>query len=158
MDYQDVSMTELYPIILDSIIESSNPTGRANCSKDLLFLLQSLLCNDQPTSSSDSSAWLIQYWLQLRRNQGNGVDQVLWSLVCCLPPYLLSRNYYSQQIREPSLKTLVNLIEDDWRNTLTSERAWFPKCIASHLLRALEGTSSQDIPCLQFSAQVFLYN
>ncbi len=154
MDYQNVHVTELYPIILDSIIECHNPTGRADCSKDLLLLLQSLLFKDQPTSTSDSFAWLIQYWLQLRCKKGNDVDQILWSVVCCLPPYLLSRNYYSQPVQQPSLKTLVNLIENDWRNTLTSESAWFPKCIASHLLRALEGTSSQDIPCLQFSAQV----
>ncbi|EFX83632.1 hypothetical protein DAPPUDRAFT_301633 [Daphnia pulex] len=154
MDYQNIHMTELYPIILDSIIERHNSIGRADCSKDLLLLLQSLLCKDQPTSTSDSSAWLIQYWLQLRLKKGNSVDQILWSVVCCLPPYLLSRNYYSQPAQQPTLKTLVNLIENDWRNTLTSESAWFPKSIASHLLRALEGTSSQDIPCLQFSAQI----
>ena len=154
MDYQNVSVTELCPIILDSIVERCNPTGRADCSKDLLLLLQSILCKDQPTSSSDSSAWLIEYWLKLRRKKGISIDQVLWSLVCCLPPYLLNRNYYSQSVQQPLSKTLVSLIENDWRNTLTSESAWFPKFIASHLLRALEGTSCQDIPCLQFSAQV----
>lgn len=153
-EYQDVPATELSLLILDSVMKGilNNSVAHADCSKDLLLLLQYLLYNDQP-ASSESPAWLINYWMQLRHEQGKGVDQLMWSIVCTLPPYLLSRNSSYQPIQDTSLKTLANLIENEWRNTVTSESAWLPKYIASHLLRALEG-AFLDIPCLRFSAQI----
>lgn len=155
MDYPEVPVTEVAPIILDSIVKqfSRNPFGRADCSKDLLLLLQYLINRKQ--SPSDSSAWLTSYWMNLHREQESNVDQLLWNLVCSLPPYLLSRNSYDQTISENSMKTLTTLIEDYWRNTLTSESAWFPKYVASHLTQALGDTQTLPlIPCLQFSVQV----
>ncbi|XP_057381020.1 uncharacterized protein LOC130703609 [Daphnia carinata] len=152
-EYQDVPATELSLLILDAIMKSilHNPVAHADCAKDLLLLLQYLLFNEQP--SSESPAWLIDYWLQLRHEQGKDVDQLMWSIVCTLPPYLLSRSSLHQPIQDTSLKALASLIENEWRNTVTSGSAWLPKYIASHLLRALEGAFA-DIPCLRFSTQV----
>lgn len=154
-EYKDVPKTELCVLILDAIMKGllRTPPARADCSKDLLLLLQYLLYDDEP-APSQSPAWLINYWLQLRSEQGNSIDQLMWSIVCSLPPYLLSRNSFQQPIPDASLKTLINLIENDWRNTVTSECACLPKHVTSHLLCALEG-ALPDIPCLHFSAQVF---
>ncbi|KAI9552901.1 hypothetical protein GHT06_020785 [Daphnia sinensis] len=156
-EYQDVPATELSLLILDAVMKGilHNPVAHADCSKDLLLLLQYLLFNDQ--SSFSESPWLVSYWLELRDEQGKDVDQLMWSIVCTLPPYLLSRNSFHQAIQDTSLRALANLIENEWRNTMTSESAWLPKYITSHLLRALEG-AFPDIPCLRFSAQIHRIN
>ena len=160
MEYQEIPVTELGPIILNSIINqlSSNSSGRTDCSKDLLLLLQSKI-NENSIASDNTSAWLPTYWVKLRDEQGNNIDQLLWSLVCSLPAYLLNRNNHDQAVSDKSLKTLISLIEDDWRDTLMSESVWFPKYVAIHLAQSLKGLQPPPlIPCLQFSAQVRVYS
>lgn len=157
MDYQDVTVPEIATEILDSIVIRLNrPTGLADCSKDLIMLLQSILSNTQATSCKiNTDAWLTTYWQKLRIEQGSSVDPLLWNLVCCLPPYLLIRNSLGQSIPESSIRALTNLIENDWRNTMTFGSALFPKHITVHIVRALEGLQPMPvIPCLQFAAQV----
>lgn len=156
IEFPDVPVHEICTGILDSIVRqlSNRPTGLADCSKDLLLLLQSVISYPY-AASCNTNAWLTTYWQKLRLEQGSSADPLLWSLVCCLPPYLLNRNTLDQTITESSLQTLTNLIENDWRNTMTSGNAFFSKNITSHILLALEGLQPVlTIPCLQFAAQV----
>ena len=78
MEYQEIPVTELGPIILNSIINqlSSNSSGRTDCSKDLLLLLQSKI-NENSIASDNTSAWLPTYWVKLRDEQGKNIDQLL---------------------------------------------------------------------------------
>ena len=152
-------MAELGSITLDCIIQRGLTGKRIGCSdssKDLLLLLQSFVIT-RHSNESESSAWLTKYWLQLHRDKGTTIDQYLWSFVCLLPPYLLVRNSMDQPVSENSLTILGRLIEDNWRDSLTSFCAWLPKYIAIHLIRAFDGTQTSSLePCLQFSAQVLM--
>lgn len=160
-NYPDVPAPEMSLLIFDALIKqmTRNPSARANGSaKDFLLLLQSIsTTSNKQTNGSESSAWLTKYCSQLpRKNErADGMDQLLWSHICFLPPFLLVRNSFDQPISEGSLKILLKLMEDEWRNTITCGCCWFPKHVTYHLLRALEQLPSiPDVPCLQFAAQV----
>lgn len=157
MDYREIPVSEKTFVLLSSIVNrwTQRPSQQADCSKDLLLLLQSLF-NDSQMTSLDSIAWLPQFWQEKRNEQGKDVDLVLWSLVSSLPAYLLSRNSLNQPVLKSSLKTLIKFIEDDWRQTLTSGNAWFPYHVTRHLQRAIEVFQPLPmIPCLRFALQVY---
>lgn len=150
-DYRNDSVN-LARVILTTLVQqamksSGKTSGRMDCSQDLLQLLQACLSESQPRArmSSQNRSWLVEYWIQLRSEHGANVDELMWNFICSLPANLLCPP-------EAPVRMLTDLIEDDWRNTMT-EGAWLPKHVTAHLLRALEG--SKELPsCLQFSKQV----
>lgn len=148
-------------LVLDSIVRRAltidriKSCKRLDCSQSLLQLLQSRLSVSHGATQSSREPWLLHYWIQSRQEHGNNLDTLLWNLVCSLPAYLLIRNCEKESTEKGSVKMLVGLIEDGWRNTIT-DGSWLPKHITLHLVRALEG-SKEFVPLLQFSQQVIFF-
>lgn len=143
-----------YAAILESVVCSAAEHCSGNCAQDLLVLLQSQILQQAPFTSA--TPWLIQLWMRLldQEPKSESTDLLMWSIICALPSFLLCRNSYCQPVEDANVCAVSQLIEQNWRNSVT-EGAWLPKYVTSHLLRALNHTSQvETIPCLQFSKQV----